>query len=95
MPQKYKLTTHMVEKALDAYRAAGGEHDECIRDALEAALEEEIFSVGDEVVCSHGNLLGIVLSVGPHEAVISWECRGKSIGNLRDLEHVDHSTMAN
>ncbi|MFO1151090.1 MAG: preprotein translocase subunit YajC [Alsobacter sp.] len=90
MSHVFKLTPAMVEKAIGAYRAAGGEHEETIRDALEAALELETFQVGDEVICGHGNVLGVVLSINCDEAVISWACRGKSTEKLSDLEHVEH-----
>jgi hypothetical protein len=94
MTNKIKVTDEMVAKATAAFRAAGG-GDVCLRAALEAALADETFSVGDEVT-AHGCVTGIILSIVGDEALISWSCRGKSTSKLSDLDHIDqaHSLSA-
>ena len=95
MTNKNKVTDEMVAKATAAFRAAGGGSDVCLRAALEAALAEETFSVGDEVT-AHGCVTGIILSINGDEALISWSCRGKSTNKLSELDHIDeaHSLSA-
>ncbi|MGP9810299.1 preprotein translocase subunit YajC [Rhodopseudomonas sp. NSM] len=90
MTQKLKVTDDMVAKATAAFRAAGGHDDVCLRAALEAALANETFSVGDEVT-AHGSVTGIILSISGDEALISWSCRGKSTTKLSELDHIDHA----
>jgi hypothetical protein len=89
MAHQLKVTDDMVAKATAAFRAAGGSEAVCLRAALEAALANETFSVGDEVT-AHGSVTGIILSIDGDEALISWSCRGKTTTKLSELEHIDH-----
>lgn len=89
MTHRLKVTDEMVAKATSAFRAAGGDEVVCLRAALEAALANGTFSVGDEVI-AHGSVTGIILSINGDEALISWSCRGKWTTKLSDLEHIDH-----
>jgi len=95
MTNKLRVTDEMVAKATAAFRASGGSEDVCFRAALEAALANETFSVGDEVT-AHGSVTGIILSITGDEALISWSCRGKSTSKLAELDHIDeaHSVSA-
>ncbi|KIZ40099.1 MULTISPECIES: hypothetical protein [Rhodopseudomonas] len=88
MTNKLRVTDEMVAKATAAFRASGGGEDICFRAALEAALADETFSVGDEVT-AHGSVTGIILSITGDEALISWSCRGKSTTKLTELDHTD------
>lgn len=90
MTHKLKVTEDMVAKATAAFRAAGGSDAVSLRAALEAALENQTFSVGDEVT-AHGNVTGIILSINGDEALISWSCRGKTITKLSELDHIEHT----
>lgn len=90
MTHKIKVTDDMVAKANAAFRAAGGNQDICLRAALEAALANETFSVGDEVT-AHGSVTGIILSITGDEALISWSCRGKSTTKLSELDHIERA----
>jgi hypothetical protein len=87
MSHKLKVTDEMVAKATAAFRAAGGQDGVCLRSALEAALANETFSVGDEVT-AHGGVTGIILSISGDEALISWSCRGKTTRKLSELDHI-------
>ncbi|MBB5047386.1 hypothetical protein HNR60_002141 [Rhodopseudomonas rhenobacensis] len=89
MTTKIKVTDEMLAKAMAAYRGSGGTDDACLRAALEAALSQETFSVGDQVTCVHGSVTGIILSIVGDEALISWSCRGKSTAKLATLDHAD------
>jgi hypothetical protein len=90
MANKIKVTDEMVAKATAAFRANGGGDNVCLRAALEAALAEETFSVGEEVT-AHGCVTGIILSIVGDEALISWSCRGKSTNKLSELDHIDEA----
>lgn len=94
MTTQIKVTDKMVERAVAAYRASGGAQYACIRAALEAALQEEHFEVGDQVTCVHGSVPGVILSIVGDEAQISWSCRGKSTAKLSTLEHADQAALA-
>lgn len=94
MTTQIKVTDKMVEKAMAAYRASGGAELAGIRAALEAALQEENFEVGDQVTCVHGSVSGVILSIVGDEALISWSCRGKSTAKLGTLEHADETAIA-
>ena len=94
MTTQIKVTDKMIAKAMAAYRASDGADDACIRAALEAALEQEHFSVGDQVTCVHGCVTGVILSIVGDEALISWSCRGKSTAKLSTLEHADEDAVA-
>jgi hypothetical protein len=93
MSSKIKVTDEMIAKALAAYRRSGAKDDDCIRAALEAALSQETFSVGDQVTCAHGCVTGIILSITDDEALISWSCRGKSTAKLATLDHADEADL--
>jgi hypothetical protein len=88
MAYKLKVTDEMIAKASAAFHAAAGNEIVCLRAALEAALANETFSVGDEVI-AHGSVTGIILSIEGDEALISWSCRGKWTTKLSELEHID------
>ncbi|QDL96560.1 preprotein translocase subunit YajC [Rhodopseudomonas palustris] len=89
MAHKLKVTEDMVAKAAAAFRAANGSELFCLRAALEAALANQTFSVGDEVT-TQGGATGIILSINGDEAQISWSCRGKTTTKLSQLEHIEH-----
>ncbi|PZA10178.1 preprotein translocase subunit YajC [Rhodopseudomonas palustris] len=90
MAHKLKVTDDMVAKAAAAFRAASGSEIYCLRAALEAALANQTFSVGDEVT-TQGGATGIILSINGDEAQISWSCRGKTTTKLSELEHIEHA----
>jgi hypothetical protein len=90
MPEITRLKRESVERSLAAYLAAGGTDEPGMREKLQAAHDDETFAIGDEVICAHGSLTGYVVSINGPDAMISWNCRGKSMEHLTDLRHVTH-----
>ena len=90
MPEIKKAKLASIERSVAAYVAAGGTDEHGIRARLQEAHDEESFAVGDEVICAHGSLTGVVVAINGPDALISWSCRGKSIEHLNELTHVDH-----
>jgi len=78
-----------IDRAVAAYRAAGGKDDTQARAALEVAMAEGNFTVGDEVTTQEGGISGVIVSIDDGEAVISWSTRGESVEPASALEHVE------
>lgn len=89
MSDQAKATQDVVNRALAAYRKAGGQDEARMRTALHTALEGD-FAIGDEVICHHGSLVGVIIEIHNDQAVISWSTRGKSMEPVTNLEHVEH-----
>jgi len=83
-------TAKGVDRALTGYRKAGGRDEAGMRAALQAALDHSHFQIGDEVICHHGSLVGVIIEIHGGDAVISWSTRGKSSEPIENLEHVAH-----
>jgi hypothetical protein len=90
MPEITRRKRESVERSLAGYIAAGGTDAEGMRAKLQAAHDDESFVVGDEVVCTMGSLTGYVIEVIGPDALIAWNCRGKSMEHLTDLRHIAH-----
>ncbi len=83
---------NIIEKSVAAYRAAGGTDDAAARETIRQVLDHGGFAVGDEVACSCGNIVGVIISFDHDDALISWACRGKSLEPVTNLVHVPHGT---
>ncbi len=92
MPEIIRRKRESVERAVEGYLAAGGTDEHGMRAKLQTAHDDDIFAVGDEVICAHGSLTGYVVSINGPDALISWNCRGKSVQHLTDLRHVAHES---
>lgn len=90
MADAERLKRESIERSVTEYLAAGGTDEKGIRALLEEGHEDEGFAVGDEVVCAHGSLTGVVVAINGPDAVVSWACRGKSVEHMTDLTHVAH-----
>jgi hypothetical protein len=90
VPEVLKAKRASIERSVAGYIAAGGTDAHGIRSKLEAAHEDETFAVGDEVICAHGSITGVVVAINGPDAVICWNCRGKSVEHLVDITHVPH-----
>lgn len=86
-PRTEVVAPDAVERALRSYRDAGGKDDPNARAALEAALADQTFRIGDEVMRDEGGLVGVIIEIHGDEAVISW-ARGNSSEPVEELEHV-------
>lgn len=87
-PRTRAMKDDAVNRALEAYRKAGGRDDAGARAALKAALDENTFRVGDEVMTDQGAMVGVIIEIHDDAAVISWSMRGTSSEPVDALEHV-------
>jgi hypothetical protein len=89
MSEPEQAANALIGNIIDGFRAASmPAGEDCIRRAVEAAIAQDTFRVGEEVTCSHGCVTGVIIAIDGEDAQISWSLRGKSTAKLCDLDHL-------
>lgn len=87
--QKLAAAATLVSNIMASFRAAGLPADEaCIRKAVEHAIVQDTFRVGEEVTCHNGCVTGYIVAIDGDLAQIAWYGRGRSTTPLTELDHL-------
>lgn len=85
----------LVSNIMASFREAGLPADEdCIRRAVEHAIAQDTFRVGEEVTCHHGCVTGYIVAIEGEVAQIAWSGRAKSTTPLSELDHLVSGAQA-
>lgn len=89
MTEHMPETSILVSNIMASFREAGLPADEsCIRRAVEHAIAQDTFRVGEEVTCHHGCITGYIVAIDGDVAQIAWSGRGRSTTPLTELDHL-------
>lgn len=87
--KRRKVSRDMIHRSFHAFRAKETGESAILRKPPEPTHHDEDFHVGDAVISTCGTISGVILSISDGDALITWECRGKTIEHLADLSHTE------